>query len=78
LRVSAAASPSSNISAARVARFEEPRGRPAGLPDWPFGNGRPRARLLFLLFFAAKYQSSFLSFGHPAPVIGAPLRDMKH
>jgi len=28
-------SPSSNISAARVARLKEPRGRPAGLPDRP-------------------------------------------
>ena len=31
-------SPSSNISAARVARLEEPRGRPAGLPDRPLAN----------------------------------------
>jgi len=36
LRVSAVASPSSNSSAARVARLVDPRTRPAGLPDWPF------------------------------------------
>ena len=41
-RVRASASPSSNDSAAIVERLREPRGRPAGLPDWPGRNGRPR------------------------------------
>ncbi len=43
LLVNAAALPSSNNSAARVARLVEPRGRPPGLPDCPLANGRPRA-----------------------------------
>ena len=42
LRVSASASPSSNASAARVARWRAPLGFPAGLPDRPFVKGRPR------------------------------------
>jgi hypothetical protein len=70
--------PSSNISAARVARFEELRGRPAGLPDWPFGKAALGLALLFPLFFAAKYQPSFhlvrsLSTGHRRS-----RTDMKH
>ena len=42
LRVSASASPSSNASAARVARWRAPLGLPAGFPDRPFAKGRPR------------------------------------
>jgi hypothetical protein len=45
LRVSGVASPSGDIRPPEWARFEDPRGRPAELPDWPFGNGRPRASL---------------------------------
>jgi hypothetical protein len=34
--------------------------------------------LLFLLFFAAKYQSSFHLVRSPAPAIGAPREHMEH
>ena len=61
-----------------MARFEEPRDRPAGLPDWPFGNGSLGLALLFPLFFAAKYQSSFHVVRSPAPAIGASQTEMKH
>jgi hypothetical protein len=37
-------SPSSNISAARVAQLEEPRGRPSGLPDRPLASRLRRSR----------------------------------
>jgi hypothetical protein len=42
LRVSASASPSSNASAARVARWRAPLGLPAGFPDRPLAKGRSR------------------------------------
>jgi hypothetical protein len=46
LRVSPRASPSSNVAAASVALFREPRRRPAGLPDYPLEQppARPRPR----------------------------------
>jgi hypothetical protein len=44
LRVNASDSPASNAAAASVALLREPGRRPAGLPDRPFSNGRPRAR----------------------------------
>jgi len=53
----ASTSRSSITPAAFVARFVDPRGRPAGLPDRPFSTRRPRTRLLFLLFFAAIIQA---------------------
>ena len=43
LRVRASDSPSSN-AAAMVALLREPVRRPAGWPERPFSNGRPRAR----------------------------------
>jgi hypothetical protein len=36
-----------------VARLLDPRGRPVGLPDWPFGNGRPRPRLAVFAVFCS-------------------------
>jgi hypothetical protein len=44
LRVNPRASPSSKVAAASVALFREPRRRPAGLPDCPGWNSRPRPR----------------------------------
>jgi len=41
LRVNASASPASSNRAARLTWSRQPRGRPAGLPDRPFSNGRP-------------------------------------
>jgi hypothetical protein len=40
-RLSASASLSNSASAASVALLRAPAGRPAGLPDRPFSNGRP-------------------------------------
>jgi hypothetical protein len=61
-------SPSSNISAARVARLEEPRGRPAGLPDPALGEPpAPVPRFLFPLFYLVEIRHPFISFAHPAP-----------
>jgi hypothetical protein len=42
-RVNAPDSSASNAAAASVALLREPGRRPAGLPDRPFSNGRPRA-----------------------------------
>ena len=42
LRVKASDSPSSSTAAASVFLLREPTGRPRGLPDRPFTNGRPR------------------------------------
>src|SRR5437763_4045694 len=39
---------------AGVAPFEKPRRRPAGLPGWPFGNGRPRARFAVFAVFCSE------------------------
>src|SRR5262249_5026125 len=44
LRVNRSASPSNKVAAANVAVFLEPRHRPAGLPDCPDWNSRPRRR----------------------------------
>jgi hypothetical protein len=41
-RVRFSASPSNSVSAVMVVRFRTPRGRPVGLPDFPFLKGRPR------------------------------------
>jgi len=43
-RVRASASPARSAAAASVALLREPGRRPAGLPDRPFSNGRPRTR----------------------------------
>jgi hypothetical protein len=62
-----------------MARFEEPRGRPAGLPDWPFGSGRPRARFAVSAVFCSEIISHrSISFAPPAPAIDASPTDMKH
>src|SRR6202040_3973243 len=44
LRVKASAPPASRAAAASVVLLQEPTRRPAGLPDFPFSNGRPRTR----------------------------------
>src|SRR6516165_2598441 len=44
LRIRASDSPTSSAAAASVALLREPVRRPAGLPDRPFSNGRPRTR----------------------------------
>ena len=44
LRVKASDSPSSNAAAAMVVLLREPVRRPAGLPERPLSNGRPRTR----------------------------------
>jgi hypothetical protein len=44
LRVSVSASLASSFWAAIVALLREPNRRPAGFPDCPLGNGRPRTR----------------------------------
>ncbi|MGC1887778.1 MAG: hypothetical protein WA709_17065 [Stellaceae bacterium] len=77
LRVNAVASPSSNSSAARVARFEEPRGRPAGLPDCPFGNGRRRPRLAVFAVFCSEISVIAPSRPITGAIIGAFLNEMK-
>src|SRR5271169_4254451 len=44
LRVNASDSPASSAAAASVVLLQEPVRRPAGLPDRPLSNGRPRTR----------------------------------
>jgi hypothetical protein len=63
-----------------VTRFVEQWGRPAGLPDWPRWNGLSLSlslSSLFLLFSAAKYQSSLYLVQSLAPAIGASRSNIK-
>jgi hypothetical protein len=55
--------------AAFVARFVDPRGRPAGLPDRPFSTGRPRTRLLFFAVFCSDNSGMDISFRQRSPLI---------
>ena len=47
LRVKASASPCNSSWAAKVDLLRQPRGRPEGLPERPFSNGRPRCFCCF-------------------------------
>jgi hypothetical protein len=65
----ASTSRSSITPAAFVARFVDPRGRPAGLPDRPFSTGRPRTRLLFFAVFCSDNSGMDISFRRRSPLI---------